>query len=262
MTIFQAIIMGIIQGLTEFLPVSSSGHLEIANQLLGIDAEENLLFATAVHGGTVLSTIVVFRKEIWTILTGFFKFKANAEMRFVINIMVSMLPIIFVGLFFRKEVEVLFEGSLLVVGIMLIVTAILLTFSTAAKPLGREITVKDAFIIGIAQAIAVVPGLSRSGATISTGLMLGVKRENVASFSFLMVLIPIIGLNFLNLLGGDFAASERIGAGAVVAGFLSAFVAGVAACRLMVNLVKRGRLIWFAIYCFIIGVTVVIYTIV
>lgn len=263
MSIFEAIIMGIVQGLTEFLPVSSSGHLEIANVMLGIQAEDNLAFATAVHGGTVLSTIVVFRKELARIITGFFRFKASPEMRFAVNILISMIPVLFVGVFFKEEVETLFTGNLTLVGAMLIVTGLLLTFSHYAKPRNREITIKDAFIIGIAQAVACLPGLSRSGSTISTGLLLGIKKEEVAPFSFLMVLIPILGANFIDIIGGDFSsASTGIGTIPLVAGFLAAFIAGTLACKVMINLVKRGSLMWFAVYCFIVGATAVVYSLV
>ncbi|MCD7963982.1 MAG: undecaprenyl-diphosphate phosphatase [Rikenellaceae bacterium] len=261
MSIIEAIIMGLVQGLTEFLPVSSSGHLEIANTLLGIEAEENLAFATVLHGGTVLSTIVVFRKELARIITGFFRFQNNTEMRFVINILVSMLPIMFVGFFFKDKIEVLFSNNLLLVGSMLIVTALLLLFSGYAKSKNRDIAIKDAFIIGIAQAIAVIPGISRSGATISTGLLLGVKREEVASFSFLMVLIPTIGINFLDIIGGDFSqASVGTGTGAFITGFITSFISGVFACKVMINLVKKGKLVWFAVYCFAMGIFSIIYS--
>ncbi|MCC8088841.1 MAG: undecaprenyl-diphosphate phosphatase [Rikenellaceae bacterium] len=263
MSIIEAIIMGLVQGLTEFLPVSSSGHLEIANAILGIDAEENLAFATVLHGGTVLSTIVVFRRELARIISGFFKFRYNAEMRFVINILISMIPVLFVGLFFKDKVEVLFSGNLLLVGSMLIVTALLLLFSCYAKSRNRDITMKDAFIIGVAQAVACIPGISRSGATISTGLMLGVKREEVASFSFLMVLIPILGINFLDIIGGDFSTSAAsVGAGAFLTGFITSFIVGLFACKVMINLVKKGKLVWFAVYCFIVGISAIIYSLI
>ncbi len=260
MSVFEAFILGVLQGLTEFLPVSSSGHLEIGQALLGVSGEGNLLFTTAVHGGTVLSTIVVFRKELARIITGFFKFKANAEMRFVVNVAVSMLPLVFVGFFFKDQIEALFTGNLTLVGVMLLVTAALLTFSHYAKPRTHPLTMKDAFIIGIAQAIAVFPGLSRSGSTISTGLLLGVKREEVAPFSFLMVLIPIIGINLLDLMHGDFAAAGGISGTALAVGFLAAFVTGTLACQAMVNLVKRGKLLWFAVYCTVIGAAAIVYS--
>lgn len=259
MSILEAIIMGVVQGLTEFLPVSSSGHLEIANVILGIETEENLAFTTVVHGGTVLSTIVVFWKELGRILKGFFGFKPGPEFNFGVNILVSLLPILFVGIFFKDQIEQLFTGNLLLVGCMLIVTAILLTFSQKAKRRERTITMKDAFIIGIAQALAVIPGLSRSGSTISTGLLLGVKREEVASFSFLMVLIPIIGMNLLEIIGGDFSASS-IGTAPLLAGFLASFITGTVACKWMISLVKKGSLIWFAVYCFIVGAVAIGYS--
>lgn len=263
MTIIEAIIMGIVQGLTEFLPVSSSGHLEIANVVLGIEAEENLAFATMVHGGTVLSTIVVFRKWIGQLLAGLFKFELNRETRFIINILISMLPILFVGMFFKDAIESLFTGNLLLVGFALIATGVLLVFSSYAKAKDRSITMKDAFIIGIAQACAVIPGLSRSGSTISTGLMLGLRRDEIAPFSFLMVIIPILGMNFLDLVGGGFGeAAASVGAWSLIAGFLTSFLVGVAACKIMINLVKRGKLIWFAVYCFVIGAAAVIYSLI
>lgn len=261
MSVFEAILMGIIQGLTEFLPVSSSGHLEIASVIFGIQGEENLAFTTVVHGGTVLSTIVVFWKYLGRLLSGFFKFKPSPEMLFCVNLLISALPILFVAMMFKDQIETLFTGNLLLVGCMLLVTALLLTFSQKAKPRNRPITMKDAFIIGIAQAVAVLPGLSRSGSTISTGLLLGVKREEVASFSFLMALIPIIGANLLELFGGGFGqAASAVGTIPLVAGFLSSFVVGALACKLMINLVKRGNLIWFAVYCAVVGLIAIGYS--
>ncbi len=260
MTLIEAIILGIVQGLTEFLPVSSSGHLEIANVILGVEAEENLAFATVVHGGTVLSTIVVFWNEIGRILRGFFRFRPSPEFTFAVNIIVSMIPVLLVGIFFKDEMEQLFSGNLLFVGCMLLVTASLLAFSHFAKSGNRTLTMRDAFLIGISQAIAVFPGLSRSGTTISTGLLLGVKREEVASFSFLMVLVPIIGVNLLGLMSGEFGEDLSIGAGPLIAGFLASFVTGTFACKLMINLVKRGSLLWFAVYCALVGLTAIGYS--
>ena len=254
MSLIEAILLGIVQGLTEFLPVSSSGHLEIAGAVLGVDAEQNLAFTTVVHGGTVLSTIVVFWSYLGRVLNGFFRFKPGPELRFGVNILVSCLPVLLVGILFRDEVETLFTGNLLLVGCMLLLTAFLLTFAQKAKPRHREMTMREAFIIGIAQALAVIPGLSRSGATISTGLMLGVKREQIASFSFLMALIPILGANALELFGGGFSeAASVIGSAPLVAGFLASFAAGTLACKVMIALVKRGNLIWFAVYCALAG---------
>ena len=261
MSIWEAILMGIVQGLTEFLPVSSSGHLEIASVIFGIQGEENLAFTTVVHGGTVLSTIVVFWKTLGKLLRGFFKFKASPELLFCVNLLISALPILFVGMMFKDQVESLFTGNLLLVGCMLLVTALLLTFSQKAKPGNRPVTMKDAFLIGIAQAIAVLPGLSRSGSTISTGLLLGVKRSEVASFSFLMALIPIIGANLLELFGGGFGqAAASVGTASLVAGFLTSFLIGTLACRLMINLVKKGNLIWFAVYCALVGLIAIGYS--
>ena len=262
MSIWEAILMGLVQGLTEFLPVSSSGHLEIASVVLGVRGEENLAFTTVVHGGTVLSTIVVFWNYLGQVLRGFFRFKPGPELRFGVNILVSCLPILLVGTLLRDEVETLFSGNLLLVGCMLLVTALLLVFSQRAKPRHREMTMREAFIVGIAQAVAVVPGLSRSGATISTGLLLGVKREEVAPFSFLMALIPILGANGLELFGGGFStAAAAIGTGSLIAGFLASFIAGTLACRLMIELVKRGNLIWFAVYCAAVGLVAIGYSI-
>lgn len=246
--------MGIIQGLTEFLPVSSSGHLELANYLFGIEAESNLQFTMAVHAATVLSTITVFFRPIVQLFRGLFKFRMNDETIYVINLLISMIPIAFVGLFFKDAVEGLFTSNLLLVGIMLLVTACLLTFAGLAKPRCGKITPKRAFIIGIAQALAVIPGLSRSGATISTGLLLGIKRSEVSRFSFLMVLVPIIGMNLLELIGAQPDAGS-IGTWQLVGGFAAAYLTGTFACRWMINIVNRGKLVWFALYCAAAGVT-------
>lgn len=262
MDIWEAIVLGVLQGLTEFLPVSSSGHLELANHFFGIEEPNNLGFTMAVHLGTVLSTIVVFWKELARLLRGFIKFRLNDETIFIINILISLVPILFVGMMFRRQIESLFTGNVALVGTMLIVTALLLLFAQFRKPLtARPITPKSAFIIGIAQAAAVVPGLSRSGATISAGLMLGINREEVARFSFLMVLIPIIGMNLLEIVQGGFGGGT-VDAGAVAAGFLTAFVTGVAACRWMIRLVSRGKLAWFAVYCAAIGAFAIVYSLI
>lgn len=256
MSVIEALILGILQGLTEFLPVSSSGHLELANTLFGIEGEGNLQFTMAVHLATVLSTITVFGREIWRLIRGSLKFRLNEETLYVINIAVSMLPILFVGLFFREEVESLFTSNLLLVGSMLLVTSALLSFANYAKPRSGKVTLRSAFIIGIAQAVAVIPGLSRSGATISTGLLLGVKRSEVSKFSFLMVLIPIIGMNALELYGSDFSAAA-IGLWPLVAGFAAAYLTGTLACRAMIKIVNRGKLVWFAGYCALVGLTAI-----
>ncbi|WP_075603872.1 undecaprenyl-diphosphate phosphatase [Saccharicrinis aurantiacus] len=255
MTWIEALILGIIQGLTEFLPVSSSGHLEIGKQLLGVEATDNLTFTVIVHGATVLSTIVVFRKEILQLLMGLFSFKWNEDTQYIAKIAVSMIPIGIVGVFFKDYVEEIFNSGniLLLVGCMLLITATLLAFTFYAKSKQKEISFKDAFIIGIAQTVAVLPGISRSGSTIATGLLLGNKRESVAKFSFLMVLVPILGENVLSILKTDFSAESSIGALPLLIGFIAAFTAGLLACTAMINLVKKGKLIYFAIYCAIVG---------
>lgn len=250
-------ILGIVQGLTEFLPVSSSGHLMIGRELLGLDAPENLAFEVAVHAATVAATIVVFRKKILALLCGLFKFKYNEQTDYIAKICVSMIPVFIVGVFFKDQVEAAF-GSIVVVGIALLVTAVLLFFSDRAKGSGEKISFWQAAIIGLGQAVAVIPGLSRSGTTISTGLLCGVRRESVAEFSFLMVIVPVLGEAFLDIVGGDFAAVS-IGAAPLVLGFVSAFLTGLFACRAMVSLVKKAGLRWFALYCAVAGALVLIF---
>ena len=250
---FEALILGLIQGLTEYLPVSSSGHLAIGSALFGIEGEENLAFTIVVHVATVFSTLVILWKEIDWIFRGLFKFKMNSETRYVINILISMIPIGIVGVFFKDEVEAVFGSGLLIVGCMLLLTAALLSFSYYAKPRQKEnISMKDAFIIGLAQACAVLPGLSRSGSTIATGLLLGDNKAKLAQFSFLMVLAPILGKMVLDLMSGELAA-QSIGTAPLLAGFAAAFVVGCLACKFMINIVKRGKLNWFAIYCTLVG---------
>lgn len=256
----EALILGLIQGLTEFLPVSSSGHLEIGKVILGVNAERSLIFTVVVHGATVLSTIIVFRKDIWDLLRGLFRFRWNKETIYISRIAWSMVPVLFVGLFFADEVESFFTGNLLLVGSMLIITALLLTFASYRKGTDREITYRDAFIIGIAQAFAVMPGISRSGATISTGLLLKNNKNDIARFSFLMVLVPIIGANVKDILDQDFSQNSGVGAVPLLIGFLAAFFSGWLACKAMVNIVKRGKLIWFALYCVVVGVIAIVYT--
>ncbi len=257
----EAVILGIIQGLTEFLPVSSSGHLELGKAILGVEAKESLNFSIVVHGATVLSTIVIFRKEIWELILGLFQFKWNDETDYIAKIAVSMIPVLIVGVFFKDQVEQLFDGNLLIVGIMLIITALLLAFTYYAKQGTKDIGYKDAFIIGVAQALAVFPGLSRSGSTISTGLLLGKDKEKTAKFSFLMVLVPIIGANLLDILKGDMTSANGVGSMALIIGFAAAFISGLLACSWMINIVKRGKLIYFAIYCLIVGLIAISYTI-
>lgn len=262
MTEFEALVLGLIQGLTEYLPVSSSGHLTIGAALFGLNGEENLTFTVALHVATVLSTLVILWKEIAWIFKGLFAGRMNDETRYVINILVSMIPVGIVGVFFKDKVEEVFGSGLLIVGFMLLLTATLLAFSYYAKPRQKEkISVKDAFIIGLAQAAAVMPGLSRSGSTIATGLLLGNKKEHLAQFSFLMVIPPILGEALLDVLkavkGGAEAAVGDISLSALAVGFIAAFVAGCIACKWMINIVKRGKLIYFAIYCAIVGAIVI-----
>ncbi len=260
MTLFEAIILGIVQGLTEFLPVSSSGHIELGTYLLEIQAADNLLFSIIVHAATALSTIVVFRKDILAILKDLLKFKWNEGTQLSFKILLSMVPIGIVGLLFEEEIYSFFGGKILFVGFMLLMTALLLTLSHFAPKKEGKVTFSKALLIGLAQTIAILPGLSRSGATISTALLIGIDRERAARFSFLMVLVPILGGSFLKLLDfiEDPSISGGITGGVLMAGFLSAFVAGLAACLWMINIVKKGKLIYFAIYCTIVGTMAVI----
>ena len=255
----EALILGIVQGLTEFLPVSSSGHLELGKALLGINAEKSLMFTVMVHGATVLSTMVIFYKDILILLKGLFKFKWNEETIYLFKIAVSMIPVVILGLFFSEEIEGFFTGNIRFVGFMLIITSFLLAFTYLKKSNERKITFWDSIIIGVAQAAAVLPGISRSGSTIATGLLLGNKKETIAKFSFLMVLIPIIGANAKDLLSSDVSSSSSIGAIPLIVGFMAAFITGLLACKWMIKLVSKGKLIYFSIYCFIIGMIAIIF---
>ena len=311
---FEAILLGLLQGLTEFLPVSSSGHLQIGKELLGIDTSGDLVFEVVVHAATVLSTIVVFRKQIWELLKSLFvkdglfrsiahPSKFNDGTDYVLKILLSMIPVFIVGMFFKDAVEGLFGSSIYVVAGALLVTAALLLLSdnagkifgcccrrrkcaesteavsdkgsepakttdkcaeateaveAVAKGTRNGISYWQAFVVGLGQAIAVIPGLSRSGTTIATGLLCGVKRDVVAQFSFLMVLIPILGEAFLEIVGGDMASST-VGALPLVLGFISAFVAGLFACKVMIALVKKTKLGWFALYCAVVAVLIFIF---
>jgi undecaprenyl-diphosphatase len=267
MSWLEALILGIVQGLTEFLPVSSSGHLEIGQALLGTSGEDNLTFAVIVHAATVLSTLVVLWREVAKLFAGTFTTPQwNGEKSYVAKILVSMIPVFIIGMFFKDEVEALFGNGLLLVGICLLITALLLALSewlqTKRQSAGHEVGYKDAIIIGLAQACAVLPGLSRSGTTIATGLLCGVKKESVAQFSFLMVLIPILGeafLDTLKLMKGEMTSD--LGLVPALVGFVAAFVTGCLACRFMLEVVRRQRLIWFAIYCAIVGTTAIIATV-
>lgn len=266
MTELQALLMGLLQGLTEYLPVSSSGHLTIASALFGISGEENLAFTIAVHVATVLSTLVILWREIVWLLRGLVDTKAplmSSERRYILAIIVSMIPIGIVGVFFKDYVEAIFGSGLLIVGFSLIVTSALLTLSYYAHPRqNEEIGLIRAFIIGLAQSVAVLPGLSRSGTTIATGLLLGVKKEKMAQFSFLMVIPPILGEALLSILkavkdGVETAASD-ISISALIIGFLTAFISGCIACKWMLSIVKKGKLIYFGIYCAIVGCIILI----
>lgn len=256
MSWIEGLILGIVQGLTEFLPVSSSGHILIGSTIFGVQADESMTFAIMVHAATVLSTIVVLWHEVAQLFKGTFTtWKWNDEKSYVAKIFLSMIPVFIVGIFFKDTVEAFFGEGLLVVGCCLITTALLLAFAYYAKPRQKEnISYADAFIIGVAQAIAVLPGLSRSGSTIATGLLLGDKKESVAKFSFLMVLIPILGEALLETI--DLVKDGGMGGESwwpLITGFLGAFIAGCFACKFMIELVKRGKLIYFAIYCFVVG---------
>ena len=261
MTELQALLMGLLQGLTEYLPVSSSGHLTIASALFGIDGEENLTFTIAVHVATVLSTLVILWREIVWLLRGLVDTKAplmSPERRYILAIIVSMIPIGIVGVFFKDYVEAIFGSGLLIVGLSLIMTSALLTLSYYAHPRQKEdIGLMQAFIIGLAQSVAVLPGLSRSGTTIATGLMLGVKKEKMAQFSFLMVIPPILGEALLSILkaakDGSEATTGDISMTALAIGFLAAFISGCMACKWMISIVKKGKLVYFGIYCAIVG---------
>lgn len=257
MDCIEALVLGLIQGLTEYLPVSSSGHLAIGSALFGIQGEENLTFTIMVHVATVLSTLVILWKEIDWIFKGLFKFQMNDETKYFLNIIVSMIPVGIVGVFFKDKVEEIFGSGLMIVGAMLVLTSVLLAFSYYAKPRQKEkISLLDAFIIGLAQACAVMPGLSRSGSTIATGLLLGNKKEKLAQFSFLMVIPPILGealLDVMKAMKGE-AVSAGIDTLPLIVGFVAAFVSGCLACKWMINIVKKGKLIYFAIYCALAGV--------
>lgn len=260
MTILQALILGVIQGLTEFLPVSSSGHLELVKFLFGDESmpQESLTFTVVLHFATALSTLVVFRKEVTEIIKGLFQFKWNEELIFSLKIVVSMLPAVLVGLFYEKELEALFSGRIMLVGFMLLITAALLFLADRAKKTDKNVSYSNALIIGIAQAIAMLPGISRSGATISTSVLLGVDRERAARFSFLMVVPLIFGKVAKDIMGGEISfESNQIGVLSV--GFIAAFIAGLLACTWMIKLVKNSKLSYFAIYCLLIGLLAIGY---
>lgn len=255
---YEALIFGLVQGLTEFLPVSSDGHLEIVKYIFG-GIEESFLFSVAVHGATVLSIIVVFWKEIVKLLQGVFKFRMNEETIYAMKIVVSMIPVAIVGFTLKDFVESLFTANMQITGSFLLVTALFLVFGHFVKKRNKEISFLGAFLMGIAQALAVLPGLSRSGSTISTGLVLGYKKEELARFSFLMVIVPIIGANAVELITAEKVAVEVIAFPLIIA-FITAFVSGYAACRWMVSIVNKGKLGWFALYCLILGLSLILFT--
>ena len=259
----DAFLLGIIQGLTEFLPVSSSGHLELGKAILGDTSvpEESLMFTVVVHFATALSTIVVFRKDIIELLKGLFSFSWNEETQFSTKIIVSMIPAVIVGLFFEEQLEALFGGNILLVGCMLIVTAVLLYFADKAKDTQKKVSFSNAFIIGLSQAVAMLPGISRSGATISTSVLLGNDKGKAARFSFLMVIPLILGKIAKDILGGDLTTSSG-NISPLIIGFLGAFIAGLIACTWIIKLVKKSKLSWFAIYCLVVGVIAIGYSLI
>ena len=254
MEITDAIILGIVQGLTEFLPVSSSGHLELGKVLLGDTSvpEESLMFTVVLHFATALSTLVVYRKDVWEILTGLFAFKDNEELRFSLKIILSMVPAVLIGLYFEAELEQFFSGNIVLVGSMLLVTALLLFLADRAENTHKNVSFANAFIIGVAQAVAMLPGISRSGATIATSVLLGIDKRKAARFSFLMVVPLILGKMAKDFMGGELdLQGENVTA--LGAGFVAAFVAGLLACTWMIRLVRNSKLTFFAVYCFVVG---------
>lgn len=253
MNTLEAIILGLIQGLTEFLPVSSSGHLEIGHALFGIEGESNIVFDIVVHGATVLSTLVVFWGELADLFKGVIKFKWNDSTQYVSKLLISAVPVGVAGVLFQDEIEGFFSGNLLLVGSMLLVTATLLSLAYFLRKGKRKIGYIDAIVIGIAQMLAVMPGISRSGSTIATGMLLGNDKTQLAKFSFLMVIIPILGANLLKIVSGDITAAGNVEVGSLIAGFVAAFISGLLACKWMIGIVRKGKLIYFAAYCLVIG---------
>lgn len=260
--IIKSLILGVVQGLTEFLPVSSSGHLEISKYLLGDEslAEESLAMTVALHVATALSTIVVFRNEIRELFTEFSFNADSGSMPYFLKILITMIPAGIIGFFFEDTMAVLFDGKLLLVGFMLLITALLLFVADTIKKNNRKVSYKDSIIIGIAQALALLPGISRSGSTICTALILNIKREEAARFSFLIVLPLILGKGFLDsmqMLRGDYVLQESITALSI--GFVAAFITGIFACKWMISLVKNAKLKYFGIYCLIVGFSLIFY---
>ncbi len=255
MGILEAIILGIIQGLTEFLPVSSSGHIELGKAILGVEPNETLQYTVIVHAATVLSTIIIFRKDIIQLFKGILEFKWNDEMKFTVNILISMIPVTILGLFFADQIEQFFDGRIGFVGLMLLFTGGLLLLTTIVPEGHDSVTPKSAILIGLAQAIAVLPGISRSGSTIATSLLLKIDRAKAARFSFLMVIPPILGKTALDV--KDILETGSTGAvsgSVLIVGFIAAFITGLVACKWMIEIVKRGKIQYFAYYCFAVGV--------
>ena len=255
MTWIEALILGVVQGITEFLPISSSGHLELGSVLFGItNPQAYFTFNIFVHGATLLSVVFVFWKDISALLHSIIRFRWNAETRFVSLLLVSAVPVGVVGLLFEEEIQSLFEGRVVLIGFMLLITALLLMLTRYAPPTTKEISLKSAFIIGLAQTIAIIPGISRSGATISTALYLGIEKAQAIRFSFLMVLLPVFGANFLKIIrmsgGGEVVSPGTL---PLIVGTVAAFVAGVAACKWMLDIVRKGNIAWFAVYCGLAG---------
>lgn len=261
MSIIEAILLGIVQGLTEFLPVSSSGHIELVKALFGVDpGENNLVFTIVVHFATAMSTVVVFRKDVAEIFRGLFAFQNNESLHFSLKIVLSMLPAAFVGVVFEAQINALFNGEVLLVGAMLIITALLLLLADKARNTDKPVSYPNALIIGVAQAIAILPGISRSGATISTSVLLGIDRSRAARFSFLMVVPLIFGKMAKDLIDGGSAMSFSGNAGIYIAGFAAAFITGLLACKLMIALVRKAQLKVFAVYCFAVGLAALLFT--
>jgi undecaprenyl-diphosphatase len=250
---FEAIILGLLQGFTEFLPVSSSGHLELGKYLFGINPEANFYFSIVVHGATVLSTIIVLWKEISSLAKGFVKFRMNDETRYVLKLIISMIPVGIAGLYLNAIAREYFTGNMVSLGIQFLITAILLFLTSFIKPKERPLGYFDAFIIGLAQVFAILPAVSRSGATIATGMITGIKKSEIATFSFLMVLIPVIGANILEIRSGALS-TEGTSLTVILIGFVTAFISGYFACKWMINLVKKGNLVWFAVYSVAVGI--------
>jgi len=261
MNYLEAIILGIVQGLTEFLPVSSSGHLELAKVLFGNDAvpQESLTFTVVLHFATALSTIVIFRKDLLQIFKGLFQFKKNEEFDFSVKIIISMIPAAVLGFMFERELEAFFNGNILLVGFMLFITGLLLFLADKAKNTDKNVSYKNAFIIGISQAIAMLPGISRSGATISSSVLLGVDRTKAARFSFLMVVPLIFGKVAKDIMSGAISFSDE-SFGVMAIGFIASFISGLLACNWMISLVKNSKLYYFSVYCFIVGSLAIAYS--